>query len=95
MFQKYADSYVTKYQSPFTAFLDTLTAPDAEVDDGCGAWALLYGRHILYGDTQGFVDHMRMDGGERAELRDRFFQTAFVILGIQENDEDVETNIFC
>ena len=30
-----------------------------------------------------------------AELRDRFFQTAFVILGIQENDEDVETNIFC
>lgn len=59
MRNEYADTYVTKFPDPFTAYLYevSLNGPDQETGD-LGAptgWVGLLGRNLLREDSQGFV----------------------------------------
>lgn len=63
MFAQYRDQYVTKYSSPFCAYLD-LTDEGTSTTwgdvDGPGVAAWHGGRHVTFTTSTGFVEHVKL-----------------------------------
>lgn len=65
MRQQYADSYITKFDRPFTAFLHELSLSGGCDDefgsvDEFGSWVGRLGRHVLIEDSNGAVYSFRV-----------------------------------
>jgi hypothetical protein len=67
MRQQYADSYITKFEDPFTAFLYevSMDACDDEFGgiDDFGYWVGRLGRHFLIEDSNGLVYRLKREHG--------------------------------
>jgi hypothetical protein len=68
MYQQYKDSYITKYQSPFTAYLaDQHADEDAGDIESPFGWFARLGRYILTEDDRGFLSHQRFASVDEAQ----------------------------
>lgn len=65
--------YLGKFSSAMASYLYDLMMRGDEGDDwetdseATGDWVIRYGRRILFGDSQGFVDCDKFDGIEEAK----------------------------
>lgn len=94
LFRTYRDQYVTKYSSPFAAYLD-LTDEGTSTSwgdvDGPGVVFWHGGRHLLVHTSQGFVEHVKlperpMNGVHAYNL----IRDAFPDVAAWEDQEDLE-----
>ena len=81
MRQKYADSYIAKFESPFTAFLYEITlngfTDDETYLEGWGEWAGRIGRRTVHETSHGAVSHITHETEDAAQqvisdLRDQW-----------------------
>ena len=72
MYSEWRESYVTKYASPFAAYVFATVSPqdcDEDYSDGNGGgWIGRYGRRVLVEDSQGFADVARYATTDAAHL---------------------------
>lgn len=75
MYREAKDSYITKYDRPFTAWLEDHvgSAWDEETSDGVGSWMGRVGRRVVVEDSQGFVTCVRYDTIEGAQNAIRMY----------------------
>jgi hypothetical protein len=78
MLTRWKDSYVTKYDSPFTAFLASMDPDESggsvEAPNG---WFARFGKNIVQEDSQGFVNRTRHASLDTAKVVFGQFEDAY------------------